>query len=295
MRKMIKTVVLGCVLGLVLNLNAKNIIKNGDLTEKSGWGLPVSGSWQVEGSNHFFRLEQKDPGKMVLVYRVFDIPEGTKALRLSVSARATDVVRGEKSWFDARVMTNFKGPEGKKGGPAIRFSNSDKWQTKSVEFLVPEGFTQFELMPALFQVKSGTIDYDDFILEPIDEQPILERQKQAAERKAKEIERRAAMVQPQVPTALPEQMPSPLNVESNYLQNAEGEKVWLQGVSIASMEWSASGEHILESINESITNWNVNCIRLPIRENFYFGKGKWQKDGGAGYRQLVDEDRKSVV
>ena len=46
---------------------------------------------------------------------------------------------------------------------------------------------------------------------------------------------------------------------------------------------------ILKSFNEAITNWNVNCIRLPVKEHFWFGKDKWQKDGGAAYRQLVDD------
>ncbi len=274
---------------MVQCVNGENLIKNGSLDEQSGWGLPKGGSWQQEGSNQFFRLEQQTPGSMLMVYKVFDIPEGTKALRFSVRARTKDIVKGSKSWFDARVITNFKGPEGKKGGPAVIFGNKEGWQKKSVDFLVPEGVTQLEIMPALFQVKSGTIDYDDFVLEPIDDKPILEEQRKKEEARLKEVARRAALVKPQVPAALPAQMPSEIHVVSNYLQNAKGEKVWLQGVSIASMEWSAAGENILKSINEAITNWNSNCIRLPIKEHFWFGKDQWQRDGGAAYRQLVDD------
>jgi endoglucanase len=276
---------------LIQNVIGANIIKDGDLESKSGWGLPTGGSWQQERSNSFFRLEQQKPGSMLMVYKVFDIPKGTEALRFSVKGRTKDIVKGSKSWFDARIITNFKDKNGDKIGssPAISFGNKEGWQAKSVDFLVPEGATKIEIMPALFQVKSGVIDYDDFVLEPIDAKPILEKKKKEAEDRAKEAERRAALVKPQVPVALLEQMPSPIHVVSNYLENAKSEKVWLQGLSIASMEWSAGGENILKSFNEAITNWNANCIRLPIKENFWFGKGDWQRDGGAGYRQLVDD------
>ncbi|MDA3798897.1 MAG: hypothetical protein PF692_07445 [Kiritimatiellae bacterium] len=40
---------------------------------------------------------------------------------------------------------------------------------------------KIEIMPALFQVKSGVIDYDEFILEPIDAAPIVEKKKKEEE------------------------------------------------------------------------------------------------------------------
>jgi endoglucanase len=290
MKKMI-IVMLMSAFCLIQNVIGENLIKNGDLQEKDGWGLPSNGSWQQEESNQFFRLEQQESGKMLMVYKVFDIPAGTEALRFSVDARTKDIVKGSKAWFDARVITNFKGVDGQKigGGPSLIFGNKEGWQTKSVDFLVPGDVTQIEMMPALFQVKSGIIDYDNFVLESIDAAPIVEKIKQKEEYRKAEMERRSALVKPQVPVVLPEQMPSELHVVSNYLENAEGEQVWLQGVSIASMEWCAGGEYILQSFNEAITNWNANCIRLPVKESFWFGKGDWQRDGGAGYRQLVDD------
>ncbi|RKD90338.1 glycoside hydrolase family 5 protein [Mangrovibacterium diazotrophicum] len=83
--------------------------------------------------------------------------------------------------------------------------------------------------------------------------------------------------------------PSMLHVEGRYLVNAEGEKVWLQGVSLASMEWLANGENILQSTNVAIHTWKVNCLRCPVNEDFWFGKGKEQTDGGASYRKLLDD------
>jgi hypothetical protein len=58
-------------------------------------------------------------------------------------------------------------------------------------------------------------------------------------------------------------------------------------VAIASLEWSAAGEKILLSTRHAIDEWQVNCVRLGIREHFWAGTGPWQAVGGAGYRQLV--------
>jgi hypothetical protein len=65
--------------------------------------------------------------------------------------------------------------------------------------------------------------------------------------------------------------------------------VWLQGVAIPSLEWSGAGEHVLQSIEVAIKGWKANCIRLPVRENFWSGHGPYQKDGGMLYRQTVDD------
>ncbi len=150
-------------------VNAENLIKNGDLSDKAGWGLPAEGSWQQEGSNQFFRLEQQEPDKMLMLYREFAIPKGTKALRFSVDARTKDVVKGDQPWFDARVLTKLVDSSNKEvsKAPIIVFENKDGWQTKSVELDVPEGAAKFVMMPTLFRVKSGSVDFDNFVLEPI--------------------------------------------------------------------------------------------------------------------------------
>jgi hypothetical protein len=54
-------------------------------------------------------------------------------------------------------------------------SQDDDFCQVRADFLVPEGAVKIEIMPALFQVKSGVIDYDEFILEPIDAAPIVEK------------------------------------------------------------------------------------------------------------------------
>src|SRR5262249_2978300 len=85
-------------------------------------------------------------------------------------------------------------------------------------------------------------------------------------------------------------LPPELHVSGNQLATAGGSSVWLQGLCLDSMEWSAGGEHINKSIPVAIEHWKSNVIRLPWRQDFWFGRGPWQKkDGGLAYRKLVDE------
>jgi hypothetical protein len=84
-------------------------------------------------------------------------------------------------------------------------------------------------------------------------------------------------------------LPPELHVAGNQLQTPDGKAVWLQGLCVDSLEWSAGGEHIAESIPVAIEQWKSNVIRLPVKDNFWFGHGPYQKnDGGIGYRKIVD-------
>lgn len=154
---------------VISSLNADNLIKNGDLEDKTGWGLPAEGSWVQEDGNQFFRLEQQEPGKMLMVYKEYTIPEGTKALKFSVDGRTKDIVKGEKVWFGPRVLLKLTDSSNKQVGkaPVIVFGDNADWQTKSVEIAVPDGVTKFVMMPTLFRVKSGSMDLDNFVLEAI--------------------------------------------------------------------------------------------------------------------------------
>lgn len=82
--------------------------------------------------------------------------------------------------------------------------------------------------------------------------------------------------------------PAELRVSGNQIQTVSGRNVWLQGLNVASLEWSAGGEHVLRSIGVGINEWNANVIRLPVKESFWFGREKGQTDGGEKYRALVD-------
>ncbi len=275
-----------------------SLLSNGDFEQAvdgwpKDWPRPDGVSYEEEDGNHFLRLHAR-PEKMLTVYRVVHVKPEHKAYAFSFRARAIELKPGKANWHDGRIILDFKDADGKKmkggpGHPNFKGTTKNGWTERRIEFLVPEGAQTLEIMPAMFQVASGTLDLDDLKLEAIDPQPVIEAKEAAAAKKAEEIARRAAQVKPQVEPADPSKLPPMLHVEGNQLKDANGNTVWLQGVAIPSMEWSAGGENILKSVQVAIDDWNANVIRLPIREHFYNGTGPWQNDGGARYRQLIDD------
>ena len=155
--------------------------------------------------------------------------------------------------------------------------------------MIPEEAQTLVIMPAMFMAKGGSLDVDDFRLTATDPAPIQAASEAAAKKRREEIARRAAVVKPQVPVTPKEKCPPMLHVKGNRIVNEEGKEVWLQGVAVASLEWSAKGENVLGSVETAIRDWHVNCIRLGLHDKFWFGEGSRQNDGGAAYRQLIDD------
>ncbi|GEP43210.1 glycoside hydrolase family 5 protein [Brevifollis gellanilyticus] len=275
-----------------------SLITNGDLEtiQESGkpaaWALGKDTTLEKEGENHFLRLKSPQPGANVLVYRSIPLTPDVKALELSYKARHEGIKRGKKAWFDGRIIMNFKnaakGAVNPSPKPASFNGTSKEWKTKTQQFRVPEGAATLEILLTLFEAESGQLDFDDITLTPIALSIIETAEAEAA---AKEAARIAALPKPkpQMPVALPEQLPPPLHVAGNQLQTPDGKTVWLQGLALPSMEWSAGGENVLKSIDKGLTDWKANCIRLCLREHFWIGKGPYQSDGGMRYRQLVDD------
>lgn len=287
------------LLGLAAHLWADDpslLLSHGDMESRQGegpqgWPTPDGVTWGEEAGNHFLRLTA-DIDKLITVYREVRIQPGHKALKLTFRVRVQALERGKANWHDGRIILNFKDGDGNKlsGGAAPSFHGStDGWIERSVELLVPDGAVHLEVMPALFQAKSGSYDLDDLRLVAIDPAPLLAKREEDAKKRAAEVARRAALVRPQVPRPLAGQLPPMLHVNGNQILDSSGKPVWLQGVSIPSMEWSGGGENILKSVRVSLSDWHARVIRLCIRENFWKGTGPYQLDGGAGYRQLVDD------
>lgn len=279
-------------------LLGRSLLPNGDFeTSTDGlkpvsWGLVDGATWGVEQTNHFLRLRSPSPGATVTVYRSVPLSDEIKALELSYRVRCEGVKRGAKSWFDARIMANFKNAQQqilKPGPPHPAFTGTVKdWKFQSHRFRVPPGAATIELMFTIFQAASGQIDFDDVKLSSLDS-TVLDTAE--AEARAKEAARIAVLPKPvaRIPIPSPDKLPKELRVAGNQLQASDGKYVWLQGVAIPSLEWSAGGEHVLESVTNAIMNWKANCIRLPVRDDFWAGCGPWQNDGGAKYRQLVED------
>lgn len=274
-----------------------SLLSNGDFEatqagQLAGWSLGNGASWEREAENHFLRLKITQPGEQAMVYRAVRIEPEVKALQLRYKVRYEGIKRGKKPWFDGRIMMNFKDADKSILTPGPRpptfLGTAADWKEMTEQFRVPEGAVTLELMFALFNAEAGQLDFDDIALTPIPAAVIDAAEAAAA---AKEAARLAALPKPkpQVPAPDPAKLPPELHVVGNQLQAADGRQVWLQGVAIPSLEWSAGGEHILQSIAVAIRDWKANVIRLPIRENLWFGHGPYQNDGGMHYRQLVDD------
>ncbi|MDA3874166.1 MAG: cellulase family glycosylhydrolase [Kiritimatiellae bacterium] len=100
---------------------------------------------------------------------------------------------------------------------------------------------------------------------------------------------------PTIEEAAPENWPLPLRVEGRWLRNSKDENVWLQGVAVPGLEISSIGHGCVHSVIVAIEEWNANVVRLPIKDEFWYGNGKGkangdtpQSDGGKAYRAMVD-------
>ena len=93
---------------------------------------------------------------------------------------------------------------------------------------------------------------------------------------------------PPAEAADPSKWPKEIKVVGNRLRNGEGEEVWLQGVAIPGLEIRPEGHGAVQSCKAAIEDWKSNVVRLAVREDYWWGQGKGQTDGGAAYRALVD-------
>ncbi len=82
---------------------------------------------------------------------------------------------------------------------------------------------------------------------------------------------------------------SALHTDGRWIKNEKDETVILRGVNIPSLEWNASGEQVLTSLNYTVENWKINIARIPLSQDRWYGWGPEQNDGGVGYRRLVDQ------
>ncbi len=250
------------------------------------WGqVKEGGSWGSEGNNHYLRLTTTEPGRMIMAYRTFDIPADIKALELGWKERITGLRKGEMPWFDARILMEFKDAEGKKteGSPPPAYSgkDTDGWVAKTKTFLVPPDAMTLVMMPSLFQTAAGTFDLDDFTLKPTDPEPLLAAARQ------REKEAAARYVAPESPNR--SKWPRELKVAGNRLHDPDGNEVWLQGVNAGGLETLPHDTQMIKSTVVAIDEWKANCVRLPIKDSFWYGRSPYQKDGGEGYRAIIDQ------
>ena len=289
---MLKCLVLfGALLGFTVTMGLAatpetrpSLLSNGDFAKleanwPADWPHVEGATWEKEGDLGFLRLTSPQPGQMVMVYRQVILPSLLPpALEVRLRLRHTDIKSGEKEWNDARIIAHFKNEAGRVLKPEPQtpsYRGSSKgWIDYTYIIKVPAHAHLFEIMPALFQVASGTLDL---------------AQCQVFAATADQLPKLLSVASITLVPANPASLPSELHVAGNQLQNKDAKNIWLQGLSVDSLQWSAAGEHIDKSIPVAIDQWKANVIRLPVKENFWAGKGPWQgPDGGVAYRKIVD-------
>lgn len=291
------TLVLAC--GVVFGEAGRPLLKNADLEGSKdgmgpdGWPKPngETSLYGEEEGNHFLRLQVGEPGKMQMMYREIGLPKGVPyaEMELSFRGRVTGLKRGVEKWFDARVMFDFMAADRTKklGSGHVNFGkDTEGWKLRTKRMAVPAGTAYIKFMPCLFNAKAGVFDLDDIQITLYGEGQV------GPEPKAKAPAKPDVFAVPEglglkAPVEKPLGAQDELHVEGNRLVNALGREVWLQGVAVPSLGWSAKGEHVRESIAVAVGNWNANCVRLSVHSKYWLGAEGLPSP--EGYKATVDE------
>lgn len=204
----------------------------------------------VPEARRAFDVPFKGEGKMGLQYIPVFFPKGTEGAVISCEVRVADVVKGEKSWFDARIMSDFIDSQCKKvaGGPNIGgWKGTKDWFEVRKTVRVPEGAHGLALMPCLFNVKSGAMSVRKLSVEPQSkyvEDPAEKAKREAAaakkadswaKRKAKakdRLEQSGSLIPPQS-----EPYAKLVSTEPGKLVNAYREYDVPAGIEALKMSW----------------------------------------------------------
>lgn len=79
-----------------------------------------------------------------------------------------------------------------------------------------------------------------------------------------------------------------LHVSGTRILDQDGTEVKFHGINVPSLEWTAAGEHVLESIDVAMDKWGANLVRVPLSQDRWFGKAPDSRDDGSAYRKIVE-------
>lgn len=276
-----------------------SLLSNGDFQQDADvdhwpdhWSRGDAGTgWQSESGESYVRFASPEPGKKVAVSRDIVLPAGVTGLEIAIRYRTQGVKRGGKPWSDARAIFHFLNVEEKAlspdPSPIVFGDNQADWKETRRQLIVPAGAATLRLMPGLFHVAAGTLDVAEIRVSAMEDAEVEALVARRAALKAREAERAAIIAKDlTLPAITPE-----LKVAGNQVvRAADGRPVWLQGLSLDSMQWSHQGENVPWSMRVALDEWKANVIRLPVHDSYWFGKGKGQPAGGAeAYRKAVDD------
>jgi hypothetical protein len=246
----------------------------------------------VEDGVHYFRLASGRPGQQVQMYRVADLPSGVTVVEFSARYRVSGLKQGTFAEDDARTILEFLDTMSKPIGaaPPVVFSgDAAAWTTVRERIAVPPGALHLAIMPCLFHAAAGTLDLAEIQVTTLDDADSAAAAKAAADGDAEKLARENAILAKDLAAA---PMAPELKVSGNRLVTAGGREVRLQGVNICNLSIAADDEHkILWSAHVALDEWHANVIRLPVLDDFWFGKGRGKttsNDAGA-YRAIADK------
>jgi hypothetical protein len=275
-----------------------SLLFNGDFEQDSkgagwpdGWGKAPGISWEVENGKHFMRLVSQSPGQMLMLYQVVPLKASARGIEVSFRYRTAGVKCGAQPWFDARAILHFQNASGKQLEPdpgAIIFSQeAANWTDVKQRMVVPEGAVLLQMMPALFQAAAGTLDLSEIRIAPFSNDEAAAIVAAKANEVKKQAEHAAIVTREMAQPAISAE----LKVSSNKLVKPDGTAVWLQGVNVVTLGWSANGEGSVPwSIHVALYDWNANIIRLPVSDSLWFGHGAgpFKENDAEAYRKIVD-------
>ena len=258
-----------------------------------GWvpGKEGATTRELEDGTPFLRLVAVAPRQMVELTSAAPIVPGTRGLAYEARFRTANVKFGSGFTSDARTLFEFLDAEGAPVKPApgavVFDSHAHDWAALRRTFLVPDGAVRLRVTFCLNKPASGTLDVAEARVVPLsaDEvEAIVQAPAVAAKKEADdqaEVERLLTLPPKSVE----------LKVEGNKIVTAEGTVFRLQGVNVESLEWVAKGENVLRTAKTAFVDWNANVIRLPVSDDFWFGRGRAPQSTSndpEAYRQLID-------
>jgi endoglucanase len=257
-----------------------------------GWTRENDGliTREEENGKPFIRLVSQQPEQLVQISQTVALPAGIKGINYYARFRTANVKFGKGFTTDARTLFQFLDANGgnlQSPGAIVFDSHAHDWTEIKRLFLVPDGAARITISLCLNRPASGTLDVAEVSLSPASDAdttalimaPALEAKKKSADEA--EAQRMATL-----PSITPE-----IKVSGAKLVTADGKDVWLQGVNVPSLGWSAKGENVPQSVKVALEDWKANVIRLPVIDSLWFGHGRPPQSSSndpEAYRQIVD-------
>lgn len=296
-------------------LNNGNFAINADGDKiPDGWTAGRGNLITLESDNGvtFVRLVSQKEGDLVRLVQTVKVPEGAKGFLFWSKYRCKNVQFLNGFMSDGRTIFKCLDAEGKYLRPAppdlIFATNGNKgttWFERDRKFIIPDGTATMEVALTINRAKSGTLDIMETrltVLPQADVDEIVAAQaaaKAEKERIANETTTKRAedAIAVEAMLKLPNKSKE-LKVQGNQLVTSDGKPILLQGANVPSMEWSAKGEYVLQSVKQVLVDWKANVVRLPVNDTYWFGrpKGASRTEPPAvdeamqtAYRKLVDD------